>query len=423
VGTLTHAIPARIGPYEVVTVLGEGAMGVVYKGYDRMLGRHVAIKVVAPGLARDEAYLACFHEEARILAGLRHENVVQVHAFGELDGLEYLAMELVNGHSLESELQQFSDRNTFVPTGTTFAIVTALASALTALHRGGVFHGDVKPANVVIEVATLRPVLLDFGVARRQSLAALRKGVWGTAEYMAPELFLEGADPTTQSDQYALACTAHELFTGHAPFAGASFAELVTAHQGSPPPPVSRTRPQLRAVDAVIARALAKEPSKRYPSCTAFARALAATRPPALTSQQYVEAVSSRSPDAGCARHVLIVGAIDTLAEPLLQAVRDLSSHASVSFARSAAEALETFETRPASVIVTLLDLPDLDGSDLLSLLRRLPHGGCFRAAYVGAPKSPSISTRLARLAETSIDAAASQETALEALLKLLPTP
>jgi serine/threonine-protein kinase len=250
-------------------------MGIVYRAEDVLLQRPAAIKVIDPSLASSPESVELFLREARTLARLRHEHVVQIYAFGRSGRSHYFAMELVDGENLDDRLLAHADAGTSMPLARVLDVVQKVASGLTAAHARAVMHRDVKPANIVIERATGRPVLLDFGIARSAKDTHLERSS-GTPTYMAPEqirneMGLDGA----RADLYSLACTAFEMLAGAPPFPGASAYELMTAHLEAPPPLLSTLRPEHAALDQVFVRALAKDPAERHASCVAFAEDLA----------------------------------------------------------------------------------------------------------------------------------------------------
>ena len=245
-------------------------MGVVYRAEDIWLGRAVAIKMVDPAYAADEAASKHFQQEARSLAQIRHENVVHVYTFGRHEGTYYFAMEYVDGVSLESIIDEHTARGETVDLGRAVLILRAIARGLGAVHDRKLVHRDVKPGNVVIEKDSGRPVLVDFGLARRAKTSSPRMTTTaGTPSYMAPEQArdTDGTRTTAASDIYALACTAFELFTGRPLFDGEDIYEVLLAHLNDAPPRISTFRPELGGLDPIFARALAKSPEHRPESC------------------------------------------------------------------------------------------------------------------------------------------------------------
>ncbi|MDB4936176.1 MAG: Serine/threonine protein kinase [Labilithrix sp.] len=269
-------IPSRLidGRYKLIRELGAGSMGVVHLAEDVFLDRAVAIKVIDPGHASDPVTIERFKKEAQALAKIRHQNVVQVYAFGPHARSFYFAMEYVEGRSLESAI----DNGETVDVAQSIEIVRAVANGLGAVHERKLVHRDVKPSNIVIEAETGRPVLIDFGLARRRSASNPRFSITaGTPMYMAPEQATDpdGTRTTFRADIYALACTAYELFTGHAVFEHDDVFEILKGHLKSPPPLLSARRPDLALLDPAFMRALAKAPEERHETAIAFVEELA----------------------------------------------------------------------------------------------------------------------------------------------------
>src|SRR4051812_24105743 len=265
-GRMTALMPRpgeRVGPYRLLEVAGEGAMGVVYRAADTGLhDRLVAIKVMAAHLSAEPAYRAAFLHEARVAAEVSHPHVVPVHAAGQAEGLLYMAMAWVDGHDLRV-LASFGD----LSAARAVAIVRQIARALDAVHEAGIVHGDVKPSNVLVhrEDGEDHAYLLDFGVARRTQYADPRTNelVGGTPAYAAPETASGRPDPAT--DRYSLGCVVFELLTGERPFGSGSAAVLAHRHADSPRPQVSDVVPELVSFDGVVARTMACDPAERYP--------------------------------------------------------------------------------------------------------------------------------------------------------------
>lgn len=260
------------GRYRVCRQIGRGAMGIVYLARDLGLDRDVALKVVDPTWSNDPAIIPRFHQEARCLASVRSPNVVQVHAFGQHRGAWFFVMEHVRGRTLGALLAELRARRALLPLDRVLEIVRQVGAGLEAVHEAGLVHRDIKPGNIVIEEGTGRLVLVDFGLAVPEAFGAATSG--GTFEYMPPEQATMGGHVTARSDVYALACTVFEVLTGDIPFTADDAPALVRKHASEPPPPVSSRRPGGKPFDPVLARALAKDPAQRYPSCAAFADAL-----------------------------------------------------------------------------------------------------------------------------------------------------
>lgn len=273
-------IGTRLGAYEVRDLLGSGGMGSVYRGYDAALDREVAIKVMgASGLLPDAVQR--FRREARLAAALRHPHIVQVYAFGEQGDILYMVQELLPGPTLAERIPR-SGRKRMGPIEIK-QIVSQLAAALDYAHGRNVVHRDVKPGNALYNAAG-DLVLTDFGLARQPAdvqMTATGPGVvMGTPGYVAPEQAVGSAGLTKACDIYALGVVLFELLTGRLPFEADTSMGVVLKHLYDDPPKPSSLRADLpKAVDAVVLRALRKEPEKRFPSAGALAEALATAWP------------------------------------------------------------------------------------------------------------------------------------------------
>lgn len=293
------------GTYRVVHELSRGAMGVVYRGEDLGLNRSVAIKVLRSDLASDRDLVQRFRAEAGILASLHHPNLVQVYALGEHAQDVYFVMELVEGQPLSEVVRATLERKEWFPTAAVAQIALEIGDALDAMHALGLIHRDVKPANILLDRERDRAVLVDVGVAVKAGDA---RDAAGTPGFAAPESFLEQADgPTT--DVYGLAATVYCMLTGRPPFGSGPAPQVVQRQMTDPLVPPSSLRPTLSdAVDAVLMKALAPTPKKRWASASTFATALgrALERPPAehapqpsVTEQAVQAAQSIFAPTAG----------------------------------------------------------------------------------------------------------------------------
>jgi len=280
---------SQVGGYRVERPLGAGGMAVVYRARDERLGRLVALKVLAPALAADGEFRRRFTAESRAAAAVDHPHIIPVYDAGQAGGALFIAMRLVTG----GDLRQVLDREGPLPPGRAAQFLSPVASALDAAHRAGLVHRDVKPANILVDAEPDRPdhvYLSDFGISKGAVSSAGLTGTGqylGTPEYTSPEQ-VKGLAVDGRADQYALACVAWHLLTGTVPFQRDQGLAVLLAHL-TEPPPVAALRPRLPAgAGQVLARALAKEPGERYPSCGEFADALR----DALALQPYRPAVS-----------------------------------------------------------------------------------------------------------------------------------
>jgi Protein kinase domain len=257
--------------YRIEELIGRGGMGVVYRAYDLRLKRPVALKLVAPSLARAERFRDRFARESELVMSLEHPNVVPIYDAGDVDGRVYLAMRLVDGSDLGTLLKA---EGALEP-ARAIAICTQIAAALDAAHQRGLVHRDVKPSNVLLD-ASEHVYLADFGLTRRLDDEERPVGEdrsLGTPAYLAPEQ-LESEPVDGRADVYSLGCVLYECLTGQAVFPRASRLAVAWAHLEDEPPKPSHERPELpEAIDAVVDRALAKEPEERHPTCAALVAA------------------------------------------------------------------------------------------------------------------------------------------------------
>jgi serine/threonine-protein kinase len=272
-------IGTTIGGYRIESLIGRGGMSVVYLAEDAHLHRRVALKFLAPELVADEKFQERFVRESRLAASLEHPNIVTVYDAREADGQLYLAMRYVAGTDLK---RLIAAEGPFDP-ARTISIIAQAASALDAANAEGLIHRDVKPGNILIAPRTSpdgrdRVYLADFGLTKRASsdsgITATGQFV-GTLDYAAPEQF-EGRTLDGRADVYSLGCVLYECLTGEVPFPRENQAALVYAHLNAPPPKVTTLRPELPpAIDAVVARAMAKQADDRYATAGELAAAAA----------------------------------------------------------------------------------------------------------------------------------------------------
>ncbi|TFZ08561.1 serine/threonine-protein kinase [Ramlibacter humi] len=265
--------PKKLGRYELVRVLGKGAMGVVYEARDPNLDRRVAIKTImvdALGSAAGKEYEERFRVEARSAARLLHPNIVTVYDSDRDGDTAFLVMEFVEG----DDLKQHLDRGELYPPGQALHLITDMLAALDFAHRQGVVHRDVKPANLLREPGG-RLKLTDFGVARIAGEATRTQGsMIGTLKYMAPEQ-VQGLKVDSRADLFSAGVLAYQLLTGARPFDGDNDFSIIHQVLGHEPPPPSAVVPGLpRTVDTVMARALAKDREQRFQTADDFSKAL-----------------------------------------------------------------------------------------------------------------------------------------------------
>ncbi|GHI09964.1 serine/threonine protein kinase [Streptomyces cellostaticus] len=277
-GRPSQLIGCQVANYLVEGEVGRGGMAVVYRARDLRLDRTVALKLLAPELARNDTFRQRFIHESRVAAAIDHPHIVPVFEAGETDDVLYIAMRYVSG----SDLRHLLDEHGPLPFEAAVRIAAQVASALDAAHEHGLVHRDVKPGNVLVARGTdsdhpEHVYLTDFGLTKKSlSLTGFTTvGQFvGTLDYVAPEQ-ISGRPVDGRCDVYGLACVVYETLAGRPPFQREDDMALLWAHQYDEPPPPSGSCPDLPpAVDAVFARALAKSPDARYDTCLGFVAAL-----------------------------------------------------------------------------------------------------------------------------------------------------
>jgi tRNA A-37 threonylcarbamoyl transferase component Bud32 len=271
---------ARIASYRIDQLIGRGGMATVYRATDVRLDRLVALKILTPQLARNDSFRQRFILESRAGASIDHPHVVPVFEAGEAQGVLFIAMRYVTGNDVRALI----DREGRLSAARTVEIVSQVASALDAAHAHGLVHRDVKPANMLMsEISDGKSAdyvyLSDFGLSKQSLASASLTGTGqflGTLDYMSPEQ-IGGRPIDGRTDLYALGCATFEMLAGEPPFRREANLAVMWAQVSAPPPSLRQWRPDLPpAVDAVIAKALAKSPDDRQSSCTEFAQALRA---------------------------------------------------------------------------------------------------------------------------------------------------
>nr|WP_248297499.1 serine/threonine-protein kinase [Streptomyces sp. S1D4-11] len=279
-GRASGLIGAQIAGYRVEREIGRGGMAVVYRAKDLRLDRTVALKLLAPELARNDTFRRRFTHESLVAAAIDHPHIVPIFEAGETDGVLYIAMRYVSGLDLRALL----DRDGPLPVATALRIAGQVASALDAAHEHDLVHRDVKPGNILVARGTDSDhpeyvYLTDFGLTKKSlSLTGFTTvGEFvGTLDYVAPEQ-ISGRPVDGRCDLYGFACVVYETLAGGPPFQRDDDMALLWAHQYDKPPPVSEQRPGIPpALDGVLAKALAKAPEDRYDSCLEFVAALRA---------------------------------------------------------------------------------------------------------------------------------------------------
>jgi serine/threonine-protein kinase len=267
-----------IAGYRLEEQIGRGGMAVVYRASDELLGRQVALKILAPALGADNAFRRRFVQESRAAALVDDPHIIPIFQAGESGDLLFIAMRLVSGGDVRGLVRLHGS----LPAARAAAIVSHVASALDAAHAAGLVHRDVKPANMLLDARPGRPdhvYLSDFGLSKGllSPPGLTGEGVFvGTPHYIAPEQ-VTGSLVDGRADQYSLACSAFELLSGAPPFQGGNAMAVIHAQAFDQAPSLTSLRSSLpSAVDLVLSRALAKAPAERYPTCQDFAEALRA---------------------------------------------------------------------------------------------------------------------------------------------------
>jgi serine/threonine-protein kinase len=251
--------------FEILSVLGAGGMGVVYKARDRELDDLVALKMLKRDLWGDRSQLERLKSELKLARRITHPNVLRTHDFGEIDGVPYISMEYVRGVTLRYML----DQTRRLPYSAGLRLVKQLCAGLAAAHSVGVLHRDIKPENLILE-PTGNAKLMDFGIARpvgRLTPGQTQAGfVVGTPQYLAPEI-LQGREADPRSDLYSCGIVLYEIFTGVLPFAGSTAMAVLLQHLREEPPPPRAQWPEIPpALETAILRCLEKDPDRRYRS-------------------------------------------------------------------------------------------------------------------------------------------------------------
>jgi len=297
---LLRRVTAAIGEqYAIEDEIGRGGMSVVYRARDLRLNRRVAIKILPPELAYDPAIRIRFTREAQTSAHLSHAHIVPIYDVGERDGIAYYVMGFVAGGNLAAVLA----RDPRPPIEETRRILREIADALAYAHLRGVIHRDIKPDNILLDDASRRAMVTDFGIARAMEAGARLTATGiavGTPTYMSPEQALGEREVDGRSDIYSLGVLGYQMLTGRVPFTSNNTMSLLLKHVNERPRPIAELRPDVpRAMQDVVERALMKDPEDRWPNAESLRDALAsdaaAWRPESREPVRYV----SPSPEGG----------------------------------------------------------------------------------------------------------------------------
>jgi serine/threonine protein kinase len=276
-----HSImmPLRLRGLELRAKIASGGMGTVYRAFDTVLEREVAVKLMKKELEEDPNGLASFYREARACASLNHTNIVQIYSYDDWDGLRYLVMELADRGTLDSRIE----KNKRLTELEVLDIGIKVSSALDMILKHDLIHCDIKPGNILFN-ADNEPKLVDFGLARKAD-SEPDDDLRGTPYYVAPEK-VKREKETFLSDMYSLGGTLYHALTGHTPFEAPSVEELVAAHVHTPLTPANQVLPEVTpATSDVLTRMMAKNPSERFLSYDELRMALENARSQLLIAQ------------------------------------------------------------------------------------------------------------------------------------------
>lgn len=271
-------IGTRLGDYIIQKLIGRGGMARVYQGYDENLGRNAAVKVLttSPEDSEDERIIERFKLEARAIASFEHPNIILIYQYGEADQMFFIAMKLVEGKTLTHELRQLRRSGEMMTPDRILGITNDMCNALDYAHARDIIHRDMKPSNILFDAnANDRAILTDFGLALELGGDNTLGTAFGTPRYISPEQAVSSQKAVPQSDIYSLAVVVYEMLTGQVPFQDESPMSIALYHITSEPPPPRSINPAVPVpVEAVILKALAKDPNDRYPTAGAFYNAL-----------------------------------------------------------------------------------------------------------------------------------------------------
>jgi eukaryotic-like serine/threonine-protein kinase len=345
------------GTYRILGPLGQGGMGMVLLARDVRLERDVAVKVIRGDYLAASDSRERFLREARAMARVRHENVVAIHAFGEIEGLPYFVMEYVPGGTVETLLRKH--RTTPLAIDEALGILDQLCRGVQAIHASGTAHRDIKASNVLLG-PSFRVAVADLGLSRALGQGAEDGTASGTPAYMAPEVARGGElapQLAARADVYSLGVLAYEMLTGSLPFEAPTILELIDKHLYEAPRPPSDLRGELPApFDDAILAAMEKEPEQRVAGAEAFRRSLLEAR----------EAVSTRPP----ACYLLVADDDPDFRKLATEVLRFAFPAADIESVADGTAALAALDRRRASLAVIDLDMPGLNGIELTAAIR-----------------------------------------------------
>lgn len=346
--------------YLVNKVLGHGSMGVVYLATDLALEREVAIKVLLPRYAEDEIIAQRFRREAVAMASVRHNNVVQIFAFGDHQGYPYFIMEYIPGHTIANLIESVNNRGEQLYLDVVLGMLSQVCQGLQAVHYRGIVHRDVKPANMLIG-PRFRVAITDFGLVEPMGQSPSKRDLAGTPLYLAPELIRREHIPENQlhlCDIYALGISTYEMLSGTVPFDGNNVKEILRSHLQDSPRPISDIRADIpTAFDEVLLRAMCKNPSERYSSCIEFLEA--------LTTARGSENLAPRT----TTKRILVVDDDPEMRMIYTTALKVGIPEATVITAEDGLSAMEQIKTSRPDLILLDLEMPRMNGLEVCAAL------------------------------------------------------
>ena len=404
--------------YQILGMLGKGSMGTVYLAEDSTLNRKVAIKVLSGKYSKDPDLVSKFQREAIAMAKVRHENVVQIYAYGVYEGSPYFVMEYLEGETLGDMIDERADRGELPHIDEAVGLMVQVCKGVAAIHRGGIVHRDLKPANILLG-RDYRVAVADFGLVR----PAVRSGdesvdLDGTPMYLAPERIRSiklGPDQVHLCDIYSLGAIFYELLTGLPPYEYDTVLEVLDAHVVDPPPSACRVRSDLpSATDEVVARAMAKDPTDRFQSATEMLDALWALRSTAART-------SGPHPVPADEQTFVVADADPTVLNALTRSLNYAYPDASILTTLDGKTALHLIEESHPALAILDEETPGLNALELCARLRdKKAH---FRTVVVVTTKKPDQLRRklfkemgAADLVEKAADPASLLEVISEAL-------
>src|SRR4051812_6604613 len=277
-------MPMKFRQFELRSIIASGGMGTVYRAWDLMLHREVAVKMLKKEMAQDEEVLASFYREARASASLNHTNIIHIYTFDVMDDQPYLVMELADTDSLDKMIE----REGRVPELRVLDIAIKIASALDTALKRNLLHRDIKPGNILFNTDG-EPKLVDFGLAREaEDESADQHVIWGTPYYVAPEKIRRERE-NFHSDMYSLGGTLYHAVTGHVPFEAPTVEEVISAHVNTPLTPPNLVVPEISGPTSdALMTVMEKNPRNRFPTYDDFIMAFTAARSQILV-QRYAQ--------------------------------------------------------------------------------------------------------------------------------------